>query len=791
MLLEAGRNGCLREVIVIAAALAIQDPQERPKDHEQHADQLHARFRDDVSDLLGWLRLWDYLHEEQRARTSSGFRKLCRDEYFNYRRVREWQDIHGQLREVARDLDLTVNRRPAEPDVVHVTLLAGLLSHVGKKDPDGYSYRGVRGSRFWISPGSTLFKRAPEWVMAAELVETSRLWARAVAAVDPAAVERVGAHLLSRSYSEPWWDVERGAAVATETVTLLGLPLVTDRTVMFGRIDAAAARELFIRHALVAGEWDTHHEFVARNREAIGDVIDVETRERRTNLLAGDEVIVAFFDERIPGDVTSVRHFDRWWREVRTQNPHLLDLSLEDLIDPAAPPPDEAAFPEAWQHGDVAVGLQYEFDPASPSDGVTIDIPAPVLDRVDPAVFEWNVPGLRPELIEALVRGLPKRFRRVLIPIADTVETLVARIDPGAGPLIPVLRHELTELTGMVVPPGVLDLDALPPHLRPRFRVVDADGEVLAEGKDLAQIKSRLVEQVRTAIGDVAHPLEATGLTRWTIGPLPRRIVLGEAPHEVVAYPSLVDEGETVGVRLLATEEEQASAMWAGTRRLVLTSLPFPERVLRSLAGERLKLVLGTSPYATPAEWIEDCLGCAIDEIVAAHGGPAWNAAAFDSLVEQVRSGLSDEALRIADVSLDLLTTLANVSVLVGRLDAAGYERSLADVVDHVRRLVYPGFLTEVTADRVPDLARYLDAIEHRLRRLPERREHDEALMNRIGRLEEDYEQMLGVVAPSPDVEDIAWMLEELRVSLFAQHLGTREKVSEKRIARAMSAALG
>ena len=790
MLLEAGRNGCVREVKIIAAALAIQDPRERPKDHEPHADQLHARFTAE-SDFLTWLKLWSYLHEERRARSSSGFRRLCREEYLNYRRVREWQDIHAQLGEVAAELGLVANRTPAEADVIHVTLLAGLVSHVGSKDPDGYQYRGVRGSRFWISPGSALFKRSPEWVMAAELVETSRLWGRGVARIEPEWVERVGAHLVSRSHSDPWWDVDRGAAVAQESVTLFGLPLVNDRTVMFGRVDMMAARELLIRHALVAGEWETHHAFATRNAERIRAVLAIETRERRTDLLADDAAVVAFFDRRLPGDITSVRHFDRWWRDMQEVDPHLLDLDETDLIDPGALPPDTAAFPEEWRHGDLAIELEYEFDPASRADGVTIDIPAEGLDKLDPAIFSWNVPGLRSELIDALVRSLPKQLRRRFVPIAETVDALTTTMSPEDGELIHVLRASLSEMGGVSIPPDAFDLDTVPAHLRPRFRIVERTGLVLAEGDNLAAIKAELAEEVRAVITQAGHPLETSGLTSWTVGTLQQEVMIGDSAHQVAAYPALVDEFETVAVRLLATEEEQADAMWAGTRRLLLLSLPSPERLLRPLVNDGAGRWFATSPYETASDWIEDCLGCAVDGIVAHSGGPAWDGVTFDALLSRVRDELADEASKVGEQSLAALAKLASVSAAVTRLEGGPFADSLTDVVEHVRRLVYPEFLTAIGADRVPDVARYLEAVERRLEALPDRPDHDVELMMRARRLEARYERLVALVPMTPGLLDLGWMLEELRVSLFAQSLGTKGKVSEKRIERALTAASG
>ncbi|MDH5371599.1 MAG: ATP-dependent RNA helicase HrpA, partial [Acidimicrobiia bacterium] len=480
MIIAADRHNCLREILIIASGLAIHDPRERPVDQQQQADQSHARFSDPSSDFLGWLRLWDYLHSERRARSSNQFRRMCRDEFLNYRRVREWQDVHAQLREVAGELGLARNPEPAEPDAIHRALLAGLLSHVGSKDPDSYEYRGARGSRFAINPGSALFKSAPTWVMAAELVETSRLWARVVTSVEPEWIEEVGSHLVKRSHSDPWWDAERGAAVANETVTIYGLPLQTTRVVLYGRVDPAVARELFILNALVAGDWDRDHAFVDQNRTRVQEILGLEARFRRTDLLVDDHTVFEFFHARIPDDITSSRHFDAWWRRNRESDPHLLDLSLSDLIDPEASITDPAAYPEVWQHGDVTIPLGYEFDVDSPTDGVTVVVPLTNLDRIDPSIFEWHVPGLRDELVIALIRSLPKRLRKALAPIPETARSILSKGIPGGTGLTTFLRREVARIVGEPIPPDSFDLESLPSYLRPIFQITADDGTVLA-----------------------------------------------------------------------------------------------------------------------------------------------------------------------------------------------------------------------------------------------------------------------------------------------------------------------
>ena len=785
MIIEADSHGCLREVLIIASGLAIQDPRERPAEKEQQADQFHARFRDPTSDILSWLHLWDYLNTERRTRTSGQFRRLCRDEYLHYRRIREWQDVHAQLREVAGELGLHRNPDSADPDAIHRSVLAGLLSHVGMKDPDSFEYRGARGARFAINPGSSLFKRSPQWVMASELVETTRLWARGVAAIDPEWVESAGAHLIKRSHSDPWWDRTKGAAIANETVTIFGLPLHTDRTVLYGRVDPAAARELFILNALVAGDWDGTHDFVERNRSAVQTVLGMEARSRRTDLLVDDRVIYEFFDARVPHDVVSTRHFDAWWRRTRPKQPHLLDLSVDDLIDPDADSIDDSAYPEVWTYGDIEVPLGYEFDINSPSDGVTVVVPFANLDRLDASVFEWHIPGLRDELVIALIRSLPKRFRRRFTPIPETARRLLAGGVPAGIGLTAYLRRELSRSLGDPIPPDAFDLDSLPPHLRPWFQVVAADGAVMAEGRDLRILKDTLREAGRSKAAAARHPIEVSDLTQWSIGDLPRSIELAGVDHAVTAYPALMDDGETVSVRLLATPEEQADAMWNGTRRLLLLNLPSGAELLQNQLTREAGLAIAAGPHSGKQEWAEDCLLAAIDEVMVEAGGLAWTATEFDRLLALAKDQVYETLITAAERSLRVMWLL---SELRSSLDSASgaHPDAVADMRNQIRRMIYPGFIAAMGVDRLAHLERYFTAIERRLERLPDEPQRDTERMLLVQTLEAEHDHLQEALPPSPTSTEISWMLQELRVSLFAQALGTDGKVSEKRIRSAL-----
>lgn len=785
MVLAAGEDNCLREVLVIAAGLAIQDPRDRPADKEQQADQWHARFRDDTSDFLGWLRLWDYLREARREHTSSRFRRLCRDEFLNHRRIREWQDVHAQLREVATDIGLARNRRQATPETIHRAVLTGLLSQVGKKDPDGYEYRGARDARFFISPGSGLFKQAPEWVMAGELVETTRLWAHNVARIEPEWIETAAGHLVNRSYSDPWWDATRGTAVATEAAILFGLPLYSDRVVSYTGVDPAAARQLFILGALVGGDWETHHRFAEHNRAQIEQVLEMETRERRTDLLIDDETLFGFFDARIPEDITSSRHFDAWWKDARLANPHLLDLSIEDLIDPTVAQPDEVAFPTTWRHGDLAMQLEYEFNPASPSDGMTVDVPVGALDRINPAAFEWGVPGHRVELVTALLRSLPKRIRRQLAPIPDTAAELVAGNAGGNEGLITYLRRQVAKRTGEVVPPDAFEAPSLPPHLRPTFRIVSATGEVMGSGDDLEALRDGFRAAARETLVASDHEIEQSGLTSWSFGELPRRLTLAGPGPAVTVFPSLIDEGDSVAIRLLATEVEQADATWAGVMRLLYFSLPAAARAVRPFLTNEAKDAITASPYETTSEWAEDCLGCALTSILMEVGTLPGDAVAFDRLVETARVALADLLPAVVESSIAILDLARSSRTLLATTDRQA-PAATADMRAQLDQLVYAGFLTAVGADRLPDVRRYLEAIAYRTARVIEDPVRDEAAMATIHDLEAEQRRLQDLWPDSLKVIDISWSLQELRVSLFAQQLGTREKVSVKRIRRAM-----
>jgi len=804
MILQADRNGCVREVLIIAAALSIQDPRERPVDAQQSADDKHRRFADPDSDFTAYLNLWDYLAERQRELSSSAFRRLCRAEYLNYLRIREWQDLQGQLQRLAGDLGVAVASSSAERTVVHLSLLAGLLSQIGMKvepvrpaasvgAPSGRrpraEYLGARNARFAIFPGSSLVRKAPDWIVAAELVETSRLWARTVASIEPEWVEPLAQHLVKRSYSEPHWERKRGSAVALEKVTLYGVPIVTDRKVGYGRIDPAAARELFIRHALVEGDWQTSHRFFAENRRLLDEASELEHRVRRRGLVVGEDELFAFYDARIPAEVVSAQHFDTWWKQARRADPGLLTFQPDDLLSEDAAQVSTDSYPDIWTSQSAALKtlpLSYAFEPGSDTDGVTVDIPLSRLNQVNPAEFSWQVPGLRTELVTEMIRSLPKSLRRDLVPAPDVAREVVARLGPPTGDLRDAVARELRSLRGVTVPRDAWDLSKLPPHLRITVRVTDGE-HVLAEGKDVAELQRELRPRLRAVLSRAAAGLTRSGLTSWDFDALPTVFREGT----VVAYPALADAGTTVDVRLFETEAAARSAMWAGTRRLILIGAPSPVKSIADRLSTPAKLALSHNPHGSVAAMFADCVNCAADYLMAEAGGPAWDREGFGRLSAAVRAGLHEVT---ADVVARVESALRLAHAAQARLDdtkADAVQPAVADMRAQLARLIYPGFVTATGYRQLPQLTRYLRGIERRLDKLPEIPARDAANMAVAQRVEQAYRQAVADLPPTrrndPDVTEVRWMLEELRVSLFAQTLGTLTPVSETRILAALS----
>jgi ATP-dependent helicase HrpA len=794
MVIEAGRNGVAHEVVLIAAALSIQDPRERPVDKQQAADEKHKRFADKDSDFITYLNLWNYLHEQQEALSSNAFRRLCKAEFLHYLRVREWQDLYGQLRRVAQQLDLDLDDSRELTDsrrqLVTASLLSGLLSHIGVQEGGKRDYAGARGSRFALFPGSVLFSKPPRWTVVAELVETSRLWGRIAARIEPEWVEPLAEHLVRRNYSEPHWERKRASVVAFEKVTLYGVPLVVSRKVQYGKVDPELSRELFIRHALVEGDWSTHHKFFAANQALLAEVGELEERTRRRDIIVDDEELFAFYDDRIPADVVSGRHFDAWWKVARRTQPDLLTFERSMLVGPSASGVSAADFPDTWRDGDLTLPLTYVFEPGNPADGVTVDVPLSVLPRVSADTLSWQVPGLRTELATALIKSLPKQIRVNYVPAPDYAKQAVAQAVPGSGSFTDALEHALNRLTGVPFPPDSWDWSKVPPHLRMTVRVLSESGAAVAQGKDVEQLQLSLRPKVRAVITRVAHDVEQRGLTAWPTKPLPRKVERRHGDHVVEGFPALTDDGTSVSVQLYDTVDGQRAAMALGQRRLLLMSVPSPSKAVVGRLSNRAKLALNRNPHGSVKDLLDDCIACAIDDIVSRNGGPAWDDAGFARLREAVRADLVDVTLNVLRVVEEVLTAAYD---LEGRLDTIrrrDLDQTLGDLRRQLAGLVGPEMAARTGRQQLAELPRYLAAMGRRLEQAPLDPARDRERAGRVAFVQKEYAQKLSSIkrgsAPSEALLNVRWMLEELRVSLFAQSLGTPYRISEERIFRVL-----
>ena len=807
MVLEAERHGCVRELMIITSVLSIQDPRERPAEHRAAADELHRRFEVPGSDFLSLVKLWDHLRERQHALNSSQFRKLCRTEYLNYLRVREWQDLFSQLRQVAgqigiRQGSLSVGVSEGHPDRVHQALLSGLLSHLGMRDGTTREYKGAHGSKFAIGHGSALSKALPKWIIAGELVETNRLWGRVVASVQPEWAEELGKHLSKYSYGEPSWDARRGAAVCSERVSLFGLPIVSNRTVGYDRVNRAAARELFIRCALVDGEWSPHdgaaHQFWGHNQRFLGDLKGWGERVRRADLV-DEEAVFAYYDRRLGPEVVSTRHFDKWWKSARSTQPELLLMRLEDFVG------DEGAasvldFPTVWHHqvpgrDTVNLAVTYRFDPGAADDGATVHVPLAALNQVEPVGFDWNVPGLRPELVAALLRALPKEHRRELVPMAEVTAKVVASLGTPAAwedgtSLAAALSTVVNDVAGVAVPSHAFDAVLVPAHLRVGFSIDDEHGAPVATGKDIVALRKLVAPRLRAAIARAAPIEERQGITAWDFGDLPEMVETTRNGVPVRGYPALLDDGGSVSIRVFTKQELQAKVMRSGVRRLLLLAVPVGKRAIEQHLSNASRLAVAGS--STTLETLAaDCLLAAADSVVAAHGGPVFTATGFEALVQAARSELPGTAATALHSAAEILAAATAVRGRLDRLVAPAVAASAADAREQLDRLVRPGFVTATGVARLLDVVRYVSAIDHRLAKLPEGPHRDAARLRDVAAVEARYVALLRRMDRddiTAEVIDVGWLLEELRVSVFAQQLGTARPVSLQKVSRAIQA---
>lgn len=789
MVIEAKKQGCVKEMMIITAALSIQDPRERPFDKRQASDEKHRRFIDKQSDFIGFIRLWRYLQEQQKSLSSNQFRRLCHQEYLNYLRVREWQDVYTQLRQTLKELKFLINSEEADYRAIHLALLSGLLSHIGMKDVDKPIYHGARNIKFSLFPNSSIFKKPPKWCVVTELVETTKLWGRIAACIDPEWIEPLASHLVKRSYSEPHWSKTKGTTLAYEKVTLFGLPIVTKRIVNYSTIDPQLSRELFIRHALVEGDWLTKHAFFKQNQQLIYDVETLEHKARRKDILVDDQTLYDFYNTRLPADIISARHFDHWWNSIKQQQPDLLLFEKSLLINQSAEKQVSILdYPDFWYQGTIKLPLSYQFDPSNSADGVTVHIPITILNQLNEQGFDWQVPGLRKDLVIALIKSLPKALRRNFVPAPNYAEAFLERVTPLKGYLIEEMQKLFRCMTGVTIDSEQWQWEQVPDYLKITFRVVDYNNRTLAESKDLLALKQSLNQQLQQTLSEVItdDKIEKNDLTNWDFGVLPKIYEEQKGAYAVKAYPALQDNQHSVSIKLVQTAEEQQRLSLIGLRRLLLLNIPSPIKYLHEKLPNKAKLGLYFNSFGQVLELIDDCIMCGIDELIGRHGGLVWTDEQFTTLLIKVKEEINPLVVDIASQVERILTSHFNINKkLKGKVDLS-LAFALSDIKVQLTGLIYKGFVAQSSYQHLNDIYRYLRAVERRLEKLIADPNRDRAHMHKIELVQKAYKQLLSKLPEQkkqfPEVMAIRWMIEELRVNLFAQQLGTPYSISDKRI---------
>lgn len=799
MILEADRHGCVREVLVIASALSIRDVRERPRDLVEQADALHRRFEVPGSDLMSIVALWDYLRDRQRELSSSAFRRLCRDEHLNWLRVREWRDLYSQLRQVAGQIGVRPGTEAGHSDRVHQAVLTGLLSHVGRREertgnrherqrrgPQRATYLGARGSRFEIAPGSVLTRRGGDWVMAAELVETERLLARRVAVIDPRWIESAGRHLIKFSHGDPDWDAPNLRATVLERATLYGLPVVEGRRIALDRVDPRLARELFIEHALVRGEADTawlgRQRFLTRNRDVLSELGSMSDRVRR-DVTPTDDDLVRFYADRVPDEVTSGRHFDRWWRSERSKQPDLLDMDIDSML-PADI--DSGGLPDVWVEPDGAeYTVTYRHDPGSVFDGATVHIPLTAINRFTGSNLDWHLPARRPELVAELFSTLPKELRRRLIPAQETINATIASLgEPGDGRrFAEAVASALTAVSGIEIRPGNLKPSQLPAHLRMHLVVSDAEGEVYAFGDDLEEVIDLARPAARSVLASQAPIEERSGIISWDFGDLPDVIEWSSGSESMTAFPTLLDRGDSVSLRLVTDRGLQQRLMHQGVQRLLLIAAAPSKSLVRNLFDNGAKLALGLTGLSV--EGVIDGAQAAVAAMIVERYGPCRSAADFDSMVKHLRVEGPPAFVEVVLASLDVVGEAGRVLSRIELLRAPAAAVTRRDAHDHLRRLVGPGFVERVGVEGMDDLRRFIAGLIHRLDHFAGHVDRDRRNVEQVAPLERILEQRLSTHPSGAEPEHLreaSRMIEEFRVALFAQPVGALGSPSVKRI---------
>lgn len=787
MILAADDEGCLTEVLIIASALSVQDPRERPLDQPDAADEAHDLFADEESDFLTFLKLWAAYHEQKRHLSWNKLRRWCRDHFLSFFRMREWHDIHQQLRTLVTQGGMRPNEEPAEAKRIHCALLAGLLGNVARRG-EKHEYDGARGAKSRIFPGSVLFRAEPRWIMAAEVVETTRRYARCVGPVRVDWIERIGAHLLKRTYSQPHWHRRTAQVMAFQRATLYGLEIINRRRVPYGPIEPEEARDIFIHQALVEGQYETNAPFLEQNRKLVEEIRDIEARRRKRDVLVDVEAQYKFYDKRLGPRIFSARGFERWRARAERGNPKLLFMTRRDLILPGAETVDPGQFPDELVVGDLRLPLEYRLEPGGDDDGVTLTVPVALLNQLPAARLEWLVPGLLKEKIIGLIKSLPKDVRRNFVPAPDFAEACLDRLTFGEGSLREALGAVLRKMTGTPVPDDAWNTEEVDDYLRMNIRVLDDEGGQLGAGRDLEDLRRRFGAAARASFAQLADDrLERENITTWDCGSLPERVEVQRGGMTLVGYPALIDCGACVALRVLDSAHAARSAMRRGLRRLFVLE-----------CGEDLAMEVEHLPgfegmrrdYARLGDWaelVEQMVFLIADRAFIGEDDDVRSAAAFERRLNEGWQRLWEVGCDVAEIVERILRLHRDVQAELEPLSAPVWAKHVGDVREHLAQLMPKGFLTDAPYRWLLQYPRYLKAVARRLEKLANQgRTKDRARAAEMNALWAEYaarradHEARGIHDPA--LEGYRWLLEEMRISLFAQELGTAVPISHKRL---------
>lgn len=811
MLLEARSRDLVREVMAIVSGLTIQDPRERPLEKRPQADLLHARFTDPQSDFLTLLNLYNYLEDKQRELSSSAFRRLCKGEFLNYLRVREWQDLMRQLQSLAKPLGLETKGRKKDPEGIHKSLLAGLLSQIGIRAPKEKTvwhngkakpnrapaeYLGAGGKKLVIFPGSALAKKPPEAIISAELVETSRLFARMNAEILPEWAEQLAGDLAKRSFAEPHWEKKQGAVVALERVTLFGLPIVVGRKMQYSRVDPMLCRELFIRHALVEGDWDSQQQFDRENRKLIQELESQAERARRPDLAPGENEIFRFYNNRIPLDVFSTKSFEGWWKKAKQESPKLLTMTKENLLEVEVQELSDADLPTSWSYDGQQFNLSYRFDPGAIDDGVTVEVPVAVLAGLQSDPFEWLVPGMRQELITELIRSLPKSIRKNVVPATDWAKKVLTLLpEVPSGELLSLLAKTLRELSGVPISAQDFDPAKLPSAMRMTYRVVDEKGKQLGLSDNLHELKLKLKDQGRGAVAkavQLENSIERSGITVWDFDEIPEVLESEVAGNLIRGFPTLVSTPKGVELRLFPTQSEREKNHIWGVIALLQASIPSPAKYIAQHLSQQEKLALVSLNYKDSEAFVRDLIAALAEQQIRALNpqGVILTKREFEAVRDTVAASVIEKAFEVSAILLKISEAAADAAKAIASVKSLDLLPILTSEKQHLAELITQQLVSTTGLDRLSRLPIYLKTVATRITKLSENPAKDLAPAAELAAALRVYSSAGGELPLDRNARDslrtARWLLEEFRVSLFAQSLGTAHPVSLQRIQKAV-----